>query len=98
MTEQTPAAAPTIHHDAGIHRFATTIDGSKAYLDYHMDGRTLVVTHTWVPEAIGGRGIAGHLVRAAFEYARQAQLTVRTQCSYAEAWAGRHPEYRSLLA
>lgn len=98
MTEQTPADAPTIHHDTGVHRFATTIDGTKAYLDYRMEGRTLVVTHTWVPEAIGGRGIASHLVRAAFDYARQAGLKVLTQCSYAEAWVQRRPEYQTLLA
>ncbi|MCF7220638.1 GNAT family N-acetyltransferase [Marilutibacter chinensis] len=98
MTEQTPATAPTIHHDADVHRFATVVDDTRAYLDYRLDGRVLVVTHTWVPEAIGGRGVAGHLVRAAFEYARQAQLAVRTQCSYAEAWVKRHPEYQALLA
>ncbi|QDH70229.1 GNAT family N-acetyltransferase [Marilutibacter alkalisoli] len=96
MTEQ-ESPTPEIHHDVAVHRFATTVDGAKAYLDYQMDGRTMVVTHTWVPEPIGGRGIASRLVRAAFEYAREAGLKVRTQCSYAEAWSKRRPEYASLL-
>jgi hypothetical protein len=97
MTQKEPVVPPDIHHDTHVNRFATTVDATKAYLDYRMDGGTLVVTHTWVPEAIGGRGIASHLVRAAFEYARAAGLAVRPQCSYAAAWSQRHPEYTDLL-
>lgn len=88
---------PDIHHDAANSRFSTTVDGELAYLDTRLDGDRLVITHTWVPEAIGGRGIAGDLVRAAFEHARAAGLKVRPACSYAAAWIQRHPEFSDLL-
>ncbi|KRA20485.1 GNAT family N-acetyltransferase [Lysobacter sp. Root604] len=88
---------PDIRHDAPSGRFSTTVDGELAYLDTRLDGHHLVITHTWVPEVIGGRGIAGGLVRAAFEHARATGLKVRPACSYAAAWIERHPEFSDLL-
>ena len=89
---------PAISHDAGDQRFVAEVDGHTAALDYRMNGQTLEITHTRVPEAIGGRGIAGALVQAAFEHARAHGLRVRTLCSYAAAWADRHPAVHDLLA
>ena len=97
-TSAVPPDAPAIHHDADIHRFATTVDGAKAYLDYRRTGELMTITHTWVPAEIGGRGIAGQLVRAALEHARSAGLKVEPACSYAAEWIRRHPDYASLLA
>jgi uncharacterized protein len=88
----------SIAHDAGAHRFATSQDGVEAHLDYELAGRTMTITHTIVPPEIGGRGIAGHLVQAAFDAARAQGWTVRPQCSYAADWAQKHPEVQDLLA
>ena len=79
-------------------RVTVVVDGVQALLEYQMRGDQLVITHTGVPEAIGGRGIASDLVKAAFEYARGAGYKVRPACSYAAAWAERHAEYSQLLA
>lgn len=87
-----------VRHERDQQRFVTQVDGVQALLEYQMRGEQLVITHTGVPDAIGGRGIASHLVKAAFEYARGAGLKVRPACSYAAAWAERHPEYSQLLA
>lgn len=89
--------SPITHHPIPG-RFGTAVDGHHAHLDYEMDGGTMVITHTIVPEAIGGRGVAGRLVRAAFEHARIEGLRVRPVCSYAQAWAERHPDYAGLVA
>jgi predicted GNAT family acetyltransferase len=86
-----------ILHDPAAGEFTTTVDGFHARLVYHLDGDHLVITHTGVPDPIGGRGIAGELVQAAFEHARAQGLHVRPACSYAAAWAERHPEYNQLL-
>jgi len=89
--------AVSVRHVRDQQRFLTEVDGVQALLDYHLNGDQLVITHTLVPDAIGGRGIAGDLVKAAFEYARGAGYMVRPACSYAAAWAERHPEYSELL-
>ena len=90
--------APAIRHERDGARFVATVDGRDAVLEYRLDGDVLTVTHTEVPAELGGRGIAGHLVRAAFDHARAAGQRVRTECSYAAAWAQRHADgYRDLL-
>lgn len=87
----------TVHHDPAAHCFTATVDGHEAELDYQLQDRWMVITHTGVPQAIEGRGIASQLTRAAFEHARAQGWNVRPACAYAAAWAQRHPEYSQLL-
>lgn len=79
-------------------RFVTEVDGHVANLDYEMSDGIMHITHTRVPQAIGGRGIAGKLVEAAFHHARIEGWRVRPLCNYADAWVRRHPEYADLVA
>jgi hypothetical protein len=79
-----------IEHQPDRQRFAINVDDHEAELDYERDGDVLVITHTGVPAAIGGRGIAGLLVQAAVDFARANGLRVRPACSYAASWMERH--------
>lgn len=97
MNNATRDTPTEVRHDAAARRFATTVDGVDAFVDYERRGDAMVITHTRVPEAIGGRGVAGQLVRAAFDEARAQGWTVQPACSYAAAWAERHPEVSDLL-
>jgi uncharacterized protein len=80
----------TIHHDQSAHRFSTEVDGYRAVLDYTIAGRVMTITHTGVPQAIGGRGIAAELMRAALDVARESGWSVNPECSYAAAYMRRH--------
>lgn len=81
-----------VHHPEKS-RFETVVDGVTAYVAYSADETCLDIRHTIVPEAIGGRGIASALVRAAYDYARAEGLKPVATCSYAVTWLQRHPEY-----
>ena len=86
-----------IKHDPASGRFSTQVDGHGAELLYRrLDGR-LLIDHTGVPQAIGGRGVAGELVRAALDYARAENLRVAPLCSYSAEYIQRHPEYADLV-
>ncbi|HUA81715.1 MAG TPA: GNAT family N-acetyltransferase [Dyella sp.] len=87
-----------IRHIAAAHRFEITVDGFVCELDYTLQGQVMSVTHTGVPEEVGGRGIAGELVRTAMEVARSQGWKVVPACSYARAWMERHPEFADLRA
>lgn len=89
---------PDIAHDRAHRRFETEVDGETGTLDYAQDGNTMIILHVVVPAAIGGRGIASALTKAAFESARADGLRVVPQCPFAAAYAQRHPEYADLLA
>ena len=91
-------AAIDIRHDADGQRFSTVVEGVEAHVEYQRVGPVLTILHTIVPPAIGGRGIAAGLVRAAMDFARTAGLKVDPVCSYAQAWLRRHPEYGDLRA
>lgn len=87
-----------IHHDAAHHRFVTEVDGHAGYVEYVSFAGGITITHTIVPQEIGGRGIAGALVKAALEHARDAGWKVVPECSYADIWMKRHPEFDVLRA
>ena len=88
---------PTIVHDLAASRFSTVVEGQSSVLDYRLHGHVMTIDHTEVPAALRGRGIAAALVQAAFEHARSAGWRVVPACSYAAAFASRHPEHADLL-
>ncbi len=81
-----------VDHDAREHRFTTEVDGRRAVLEYQLADTVMTITHTAVPSAIGGRGIAAELMRAALNAARVGGWTVNPACSYAAAYMRRHPD------
>ena len=83
--------------DAAHHRFVLDVDGVVSELVYRRNGRRLVLVHTGVPEAVGGRGIGGRLVAAAVEQARVEGLTVVPVCPYVRKWLGDHADVAAAL-
>src|ERR1700731_1295526 len=79
-----------INHDREAQRFTTEVDGSRAELDYTLADRVMTITHTRVPPAIGGRGIAAELVRAALSGARRSGWAGNPASSYPEACLQKH--------
>jgi uncharacterized protein len=86
-----------VTHNAAASRFETWVDGLLSECCYRRIGSVVALTHTEVPAALEGRGIAAALVRAALDWARSEGLRVRPQCSYVGAYMRRHPETTDLL-
>ena len=72
-----------IRHAPDRGRFHADVEGHACVLDYALAEGRMVIRHTGVPQAVGGRGIAGALVGAALDWARDARLRVVPECSYA---------------
>ena len=87
-----------IEHRADPGRFQTVVESHLCVVDYELDGGVMAITHTEVPPALEGRGIAAALIRAALAHARETGLKVRPLCSYARVYMQRHPETATLLA
>ncbi len=74
-------------HDTAARRFSAEVDGQRAVLDYTLVDDVMTITHTRVPAAIGGRGIAAELMRAALrDWPRSRSWKVVPACSYAAAY------------
>lgn len=82
----------TISHEQSASRFTTEIDGHFAELDYTVAGNVMTITHTRVPQPIGGRGIAAELMRAALEVADERGWSINPACSYAAAYMRKHAQ------
>ena len=86
-----------ITHNAAASRFETIVDGHLCVADYQLDDGVMTMTHTLVPPALEGRGIAAALVAAALAHARASGLRVRPACNYAARSMQRHRETLDLL-
>ncbi len=73
-------------------RFVFREDRALAELVYELDGDRLILIHTGVPEALGGRGIGGRLVRASIARAAREGLTIVPWCPFARHWLQEHPD------
>jgi len=88
-----------IRHNEETSQFETTVEGQVAYSAYDLEEPDRIVfTHTIVPDALSGRGIANQLVQHGLKHARDNNLKVVPQCAYVAKFIERHAEYQDLLA
>lgn len=78
-------------------RFEANVEGVLCVLEYRLESKVLTLVHTGVPDAAGGRGIAGALTKAALDTARQEGWRVVPVCAYSETYIARHPQYQDLV-
>ncbi len=84
--------------DRAARRFVVEEDGETAELDYDdTEPGRMILVHTEVPDALGGRGIGGRLVRAAVERAAAEGLTVVPWCPFARRWLDDHPDVAAAV-
>jgi len=87
-----------VTHNEARKRFETTVEGHLCVADYQLRDNVMWMTHTGVPSAVGGRGIAAELVRVALQWAEDKGYRVEPACSYVAVYMRRHPETQKLLA
>lgn len=90
--------SPEIRHLPDARRFEIDTDGHTGVLDYSEQGDRVSFDHVVVPDAIGGRGVAGQLTRFALDHAREQGWRVIPRCPYVKRWIERHPEYADIVA
>lgn len=79
-----------VMHNQAAQTFEVFVDGHRAHLDYRPVGEgVLDYHHTFVPDALRGRGIAAELTQAALAYARAEGYQVQPSCSYVEVYMKR---------
>ncbi len=84
-------------HEPDNQRF-TLPTTPTSVLDYALSPGQVAFTHTGVPEAYRGQGLAARLVEAGLQWARSEHLQVVPACSYVQLYLQRHPEWQHLIA
>ncbi len=88
---------PVVNNEAA-RQFEINIEGQVAFLQYRIEGDTIVYPHTVVPRALEHHGLAGRLAHHALEFAKKRHLSVVPICPYVRAYIERHPEYAGLVS
>lgn len=84
-------------HNPDEKRFEVQLDNDNiAVTEYMQHGKNMVFTHTEVPEAYEGRGIAGKLAKTALNYAKDEGYKVQPLCPFIRSYVKRHPEYHEI--
>ena len=79
------------------HRYELTVDGHLAATYYKIEDGVITFIHTEVPPELGGKGVGSALVKGALDQVRADGLKVIAQCSFVNAYIGKHAEYADLL-
>jgi predicted GNAT family acetyltransferase len=85
-------------HNEEAHRFETQVDGLRALIAYRQFPDRIVFTHTEVPPALEGPGVAAKLARTALDFARAHHLRVVPLCPYVTSFLRKHAEYHDLIS
>ncbi len=79
-------------------RYELATPDGPAVAAYERDGDRLVLTHTAVPSAQEGRGVATRLIAGVLADARARGLRIVPACPFVSAYLARHPAERDLVA
>lgn len=96
MNSSTPEDI-TVQHNPTASRFEARVGTQLAVADYGLEDGRIIFTHTYVPTALRGQGIAEKLVRAGLEFAKADKRKVVPECSYVAAFIDRHKEFQDLV-
>jgi hypothetical protein len=80
------------------HRFEYVLGEHIAVCDYEERGDVWIFTHTYVPPAFRGHGVAAKLARAALEFARSRGKKVVPACGFIAKYIETTPEFKALLS
>ncbi|HEX6518974.1 MAG TPA: GNAT family N-acetyltransferase [Streptosporangiaceae bacterium] len=79
-------------------RYEIKADGEIAgFINYKISPNDIAFIHTETMDRFRGQGIAGHLVQASLDSARERGLAVLPYCPYVRSWIGGHLEYAKLV-
>ncbi len=81
-----------IFHDPDRQRFEQEEDSGLVYASYRLREGVYALTHVEADEELRGTGAADRFMEALVQHARDNNLKLAPLCSYARAWAKRHPE------
>jgi len=74
-----------IQHDTEQQRFVLQLEGGEAILEYRLlTGNGIDFSHTFVPPALRGRGVAEKLVRTGLSWARAQEYEIQASCWYVQ--------------
>ncbi len=87
-----------VKHEQKYQQFTISFEEEDAELAYSLPAEGVIdFTHTYVPQAARGKGIAQLLVKEGLQYADENKLKVIATCPMVSTFIERNHEYQRLL-
>lgn len=90
--------ASAVEDSAEKSRFELAVENQIAFAAYSRRGDVLLMTHTEVPDALQGRGVASALIGGALIIVRERGERIVPLCQFVAAYMERHPDQADLVA
>jgi predicted GNAT family acetyltransferase len=84
-------------YEATVRAAGTDVAEVAGFVDYSVQGRLVIFSHTEVDPAFEGQGIGSALVRAALDDVRRQGRRAVPVCPFVSSWIDRHPDYADLV-
>lgn len=88
----------TLIHNANECKYEYHIDGHTAYITYDDQNGEMHLTHTIVPDALAGKGLAKKLLEDVLQEIKKADKKAVAKCSYIVKYQEKNPEANDLFA
>ncbi|KAA0873763.1 GNAT family N-acetyltransferase [Nitrincola tapanii] len=75
-----------IQHQPENNCFILQEAGAECRLEYQIQADQVYFTHTYVPPALRGRGLAEQLVQAGLQWAQTQGFGIHSRCSYVDRY------------
>ena len=88
-----------VKHEEANHRFIGTIAETpdRCVLEYRYETPVVVDFYRTVSDpSLQGKGVAGAVVRAGFQWARDSRLKVKGSCSFVETFIRKNSEWSDI--
>ncbi len=79
-------------HNAAKSNYEYHIDGHIAYITYDEQNGNMHLTHTIVPEALAGKGLAKTLLEDVLQQIKKDHKKAVAQCSYVVKYLEKNPQ------
>jgi len=77
--------------------FETKVGDAIAFIEYIRAKGAVYLTHTEVPKALEGQGIASTLVKGVLTILKNEEAKIAPLCPFVAAYIKRHPEWKTML-
>ena len=88
----------TLIHNIDECKYEYHIDGHVAYITYDDQNGNMHLTHTIVPDALAGKGLARTLLEDVLQEIQKADKKAVAKCSYIVKYQEKNPEKSDLFA
>ncbi|MBA6415521.1 N-acetyltransferase [Colwellia sp. 6M3] len=87
----------TLEHNVEESKYEFHIGEHIAYITYDDQNGDMHLTHTIVPDALAGKGLAKTLLEAVLQQIKKDNKKAVAKCSYIVNYQQKHPEASSLF-